>query len=114
MADHQQIRPAQNTKAIDAFPGVIRKLHASGDAITLVSIEVKQDNVVPKHVHPHEQAGTVISGRVSIRIGDVTTECGPGDGYYIPGGIEHEVTALEPARLVEGFTPVREDFLAAE
>ena len=114
MADHQQIRPANNTKAIDAFTGVIRKLHASGDAITLVRIEVQKDNVVPAHVHPHEQAGTVISGRVSLRIGETVTECGPGDGYYIPGGIEHEVTALEPTTLVEGFTPVREDFLAAE
>ena len=114
MAEYQRIRTAKDTKTIEAFPGVIRKMHASGNAITLVTIEVEQGHVVPKHSHPHEQAGIVISGRIRILIGDTLTECGPGDGYCIPGGVEHEVTGLERSHLIEGFTPVREDFLAAE
>ena len=35
-----------------------------------------------------------------------------GDAYLIPGGIVHHVVALEPAVLIEAFSPPRQDFLA--
>ncbi len=104
------IRLAKDAKPVDAFPGVVRKLLGSGEKLTLVTIEVEKDNVVPEHVHPHEQAGTVISGRISIRLGDQTSVLDEGAAYLIPGGLPHEVTALAPTALIEVFSPVREDF----
>lgn len=109
-----RIRTAQTATPVDMFPGVVRRLLGSGDHLSLVSVDVQAGHQVPEHVHPHEQAGTVIRGRISIRIGDVTSTCGAGDSYLIPGDIPHEVTALETALLIEAFTPVREDFLTAE
>ena len=105
-----RVRPLSDTKALPAFPGVTRRTLASGDRLTLVRIEVERDHTVPEHVHPHEQAGTVIVGRISIRIGDTTTICDEGDSYLIPGDVPHEVTALEPTTLLECFSPVREEF----
>ena len=99
-----------DTTALPAFPGVTRRTLVSGDRLTLVRIEVERGHIVPEHVHPHEQAGTVIVGRISIRLGDTTTVCDEGDSYLIPGDLPHEVTAIEPSTLLECFSPVREEF----
>ena len=105
-----RVRPFSDTKALDAFPGVTRRTLVSGDQLTMVRIEIGRDHTVPEHTHPHEQAGTVIVGRVSVRIGDVTSVADEGDTYLIPGGLPQEVTALEPTTLLECFSPVREEF----
>lgn len=107
------VRQAEAMRAIDAFPGVVRRTLASGDNLTLVQIDFIAGASVPEHVHPHEQAGTVISGRVVLRVGAEGAperEIAAGGGYLIPGGLPHFVRAIEPARLVEVFAPVREEF----
>ena len=95
---------------VDQFPGVVRRTLVSGDHITLVEIRIASGAEVPEHVHPHEQAGHVASGRVHFRIGDLDRELGPGDSYLIPGDLPHHVRALDAATLIEVFSPVREEF----
>ena len=98
-------------RAVDAFPGVVRRLLGSGAALSLVEIQIETGHEVPEHTHPHEQAGQVASGRVRFTIGGQTLELGRGDSYLIPGNVPHHVVALEPTTLIEAFSPVREDFL---
>ena len=95
---------------VDQFPGVVRRTLVSGDHLTLVEIRIASGAEVPEHVHPHEQAGHVASGRVHFRIGDLDRELGPGDSYLIPGDLPHHVRALDAATLIEVFSPVREEF----
>ena len=97
--------------AVDAFPGVVRRLLGSGAVLSLVEIQIETNHEVPEHTHPHEQAGQVASGRVRFTIGGQTMELERGDSYLIPGGVPHHVVALEPTTLIEAFSPVREDFL---
>ena len=107
------VRAAEAMRALDAFPGVTRRTLASGDNLTLVQIDCVAGAVVPEHTHPHEQAGTVASGRITLRVGGEGAperEIGPGGGYLIPGGALHLVRAIEAARLIEVFAPVREEF----
>jgi len=98
-------------RAVDAFPGVVRRLLGSGVALSLVEIQIADGHEVPEHTHPHEQAGQVASGRVRFTIGEQTVELARGDAYLIPGGVTHHVVALEMATLIEAFSPVREDFV---
>ena len=95
---------------VEMFPGVVRRTFVSGANLTLVEVTLSPGAEVPEHTHPHEQAGTVDSGRVHFRIGEVEAELGPGDSYLIPGGVPHYVRALDAARLVEVFSPPREEF----
>ena len=88
----------------------MRRTLVSGDHLTLVEIRIAPGAEVPEHVHPHEQAGHVASGRVHFRIGDLDRELGPGDSYLIPGDLPHHVRALDAATLIEVFSPVREEF----
>ena len=51
-------------------------------------------------------------GELRFFIGDEQARVGPGDFWMVPGGAPHTVQLLsKSARLVECFTPIREDLL---
>ncbi len=93
------------------FPGVHIQTCAA-DKMMLSLVDLEPHSVVAEHSHPHEQVGILLQGRLVFTIGDETKTLGPGDMWRIPGGVRHKVTTLdEPARALDIFTPVREDYL---
>ena len=110
MTTRAYARLTEATSAVEMFPGVERTTLVSGDSMTLVRVEVAAGAEVPEHTHPHDQAGTVVRGRIRIRLGDETTEVAAGGGYMIPGELPHFFEALEDSTLVEVFSPEREEF----
>jgi quercetin dioxygenase-like cupin family protein len=97
--------------AVEMFPGVTRRTLNSGDRTTLVEITLLRGSTVPAHNHPHEQIGYVSSGSVRFVIAGDARDLAAGDGYLVPGGATHEVTALEDSVCVDVFSPVREEYL---
>ena len=66
----------------------------------------------PPHSHPHEQMSYVVSGELVVHIGKTSERLGPGDMFTVPPDEPHTVQLLtEHVRLVDCFTPLREDFL---
>lgn len=66
----------------------------------------------PPHSHPHEQASYVAEGEINFVIEGKITRLAPGDMFLVPPGIPHSIQLLTPhARLIDCFTPIREDFL---
>ena len=63
------------------------------------------------HHHPHIQSTFVESGRFRFTVGDDVTDVGPGDSFVIPSNAVHGCVCLEPGRLIDCFTPRRDDFL---
>ena len=64
------------------------------------------------HSHPHEQITYVAEGEILVVVGDESAKLGPGDMFAIPSGEPHAIQQLtEHVRLVDCFTPLREDFL---
>jgi quercetin dioxygenase-like cupin family protein len=63
------------------------------------------------HNHPHVQSTFVESGRFRFFLGEDQREVGPGDSFVIPSGLTHGCLCLEPGRLIDCFTPRRDDFL---
>lgn len=98
-------------KVVEMFPGVVRRTLNSGERSTLVEITLAEGSHVPAHTHPHEQVGYVVSGRVDFAIGSERRVLAAGDSYLVPGGMSHEVTALEPSVCIDIFSPVREEYL---
>lgn len=94
-----------------AVPGVRRKTLCWGSETLMTEFRLEQGHALPRHAHPHEQTGYLVSGRLRFTIGDETREVAPGDSWCIPGDVEHGADVLEDAVAVEVFTPVREDFL---
>jgi len=66
----------------------------------------------PPHAHPHEQVSYVAEGEIIFVTDDQQTRLGPGDMFLVPPGRPHSIQQLtEHVRLVDCFTPIREDFL---
>jgi len=79
--------------------------------MTLSHVTLAPEAVMPPHQHPAEQASVVVSGSVTMTIGQETRTLTAGDCFLIPGETEHGGQAgPEGACLVDVFWPVREDF----
>ena len=71
------------------------------------------DDPEPYHSHPHEQVTYVAEGEIIFYCEDRTEQhLKPGEMFAVPSGEKHTIKALtENVKLVDAFTPVREDFL---
>lgn len=64
------------------------------------------------HAHPHEQVSYVAEGEILFLLDGQAERLGPGDVFLVPSGKPHSIQQLtEHVRLVDCFTPIREDFL---
>lgn len=63
------------------------------------------------HSHPHVQSTYVQSGRFRFSIDGLEQEFGAGDSFIVPSGKTHGCICLEAGKLVDCFTPRRDDFL---
>lgn len=67
----------------------------------------------PPHSHPHEQTSYIAKGEIIFYCeGEPDQHLKEGDMFAVPSGKMHTIKLLsKEARLVDSFTPIREDFL---
>lgn len=82
-----------------------------GEKTLLTEFRLAKGAVLPRHSHPHEQTGYLVSGRLDLTIGTETFQVEPGGSWCIPGSVEHCAIAGEECVAIEVFSPVREDYL---
>ena len=95
--------------------GVFRTLTYT-ENLMLVTLEFKNgpwSEPKPYHSHPHEQTSYVVAGEIIFYCeGEAERHLKTGDTFGVPSGVKHTVKVLTPeARLVDSFTPIRQDFL---
>ena len=91
-------------------PGVITRTFW-GDNQLLSIVELEPHSEVPNHTHPHEQGGLMLEGEMEMNIAGESRILKPGDGYVIPGGVEHYARSGDVrAKVLDIFAPVREEF----
>lgn len=93
--------------------GIGRQMLHTG-RMTVARIHLSAGAVVPRHEHENEQVATVVEGRLRFVVGDEQLEVGAGESLAIPGGVPHEVVALEDALVIDVFSPVREDWVRGD
>jgi quercetin dioxygenase-like cupin family protein len=91
------------------FPGVAGR-YAHEARLSVGEIELAAGAVVGSHQHPHDQFSYVVSGEVQFTLADKTQLMRAGDVVLIPGGTPHGCRAVTACRLIDAFTPVREDY----
>jgi quercetin dioxygenase-like cupin family protein len=94
-------------------PDLHRRL-LTGDRIMLASVELQRGCVVPKHAHVHEQSTMCLEGCLKLIVGDdgaESYELRAGDVVMIPSNVPHAAEALEDSRMLDVFSPPREDWL---
>lgn len=93
------------------FLGVEFVLLSHGPETMVAKMFYKAENNLPKHSHPNEQSGYVISGKYRIFFGDTDQIIGAGDTYTIVRNIEHSIEIIVPGEVIDVFSPPREDYL---
>ena len=95
----------------DVLEKIQKKTLVYGDRTLMAEFRLEHGADLPRHSHPHEQTGYLVSGEIELSIGDETHQVKPGDSWCIAGGVEHKATVLEDSVAIEVFSPVREDYI---
>jgi quercetin dioxygenase-like cupin family protein len=95
-------------------PGLQRQVMCYNDDIMLVKVIFGEEMVGQQpalHSHPHSQSSYILSGKFELHCGDKVQILSAGDAFYAQPNIPHEVYCLEPGIIIDGFSPIREEFL---
>lgn len=92
-------------------PGVLRQVLAETPELMVVAFAFETGATGALHSHPHVQSTYVESGRFAFEIDGDSLDVAPGDSFVIASGALHGCTCLEAGRLIDCFTPRRDDFL---
>ena len=97
----------------DFLPGIKRRILVNNSAVSLTYYRLQPGAEVPLHSHAAAQFGICMQGGGVFTASGKSWEFKAGDSYYIPPSITHglKVTSTEEATLIEGFTPMRREFI---
>jgi quercetin dioxygenase-like cupin family protein len=94
-----------------ADEGVKRQVLAENPDLMVVEFSFEQGAVGALHHHVHVQSTYVAEGVFDFTVGGETRRLHTGDSTVIDSNVEHGCKAIEAGRLIDTFTPRRDDFL---
>lgn len=104
-------KKADKSGYTDVLDKIKQKTLVYGNKTLMAEFRLERGADLPRHSHPHEQTGYLVSGQLELTIGDETHQVKPGDSWIIAGEVEHNALALADSVAIEVFSPVREDYL---
>jgi quercetin dioxygenase-like cupin family protein len=93
----------------EVFPGFHGRFVHAGRS-TFAYWDVEEGASVPQHAHPHEQVVNMLEGELELTVDGTAHRLRAGDVLVIPGGSHHSARAIGPCRVLDVFTPVRDDY----
>lgn len=91
--------------------GSRRRVVLSLPELMLVEFTFEKGGIGALHSHQHVQSSYIAEGIFEVTIDGVTETIAAGGAYIVPSGLVHGVKALEAGKLIDSFTPQRDDFL---
>ncbi len=85
-----------------------RFVHSEG--MTFTYWRIAPGAVIPPHSHPHEQVVNMLEGELELIAGGVAQMLKAGDVYTIAGNVVHSARGVTACRVLDVFSPVREDY----
>ena len=98
-------------KLIDLGGGTTRRILSYDPQLMSVEVGFEQGAEGAMHTHPHTQCSYVLSGKFIYYVEDEGVELSAGDSIVVPSGLPHGTKCLEAGKLLDIFTPMRQDFL---
>jgi quercetin dioxygenase-like cupin family protein len=90
-------------------PGIIGH-YAHGESMSFGYVELEKGSAVPMHQHIHEQITYIMEGELDMIIDGINCLLTTGMYYVIPSNIPHSAIARTACKVIDAFSPVREDY----
>ena len=100
----------KNLEQREIMPGVHGRF-VNGENITWAFWEIEKGSSIPDHNHIHEQIMHVLSGDFSFTINGIPSIFTKGDTIVIPSNTPHRGTALTDCKIMDVFSPKREEYI---
>jgi quercetin dioxygenase-like cupin family protein len=110
MTSEIHVIPSNDSVMTNPENGLQRQVMSFSQNMMLVRHRMRRGWVGARHSHPHEQMVYVITGHLIFEHPDGRFEAKTGDSFLVPGGVEHQASALEDSEVLDVFTPYREDY----
>lgn len=92
---------------------VSRIIRARGGDLMMVEVLFEAGGIGAEHRHPHQQVSYCLAGEFRFTVDCETATLRAGDSVFIPASALHGTVCVAAGRLLDIFTPQREDFLKA-
>jgi quercetin dioxygenase-like cupin family protein len=99
---------------IEICPGITRRSLAHGKTMYQMIATLTAGSRMPEHSHPQEQIVHIHEGRMRLIVEGVPHELSTGDSFYLASNVPHGVETLLPTRVLDTFSPPRDDYLAID
>lgn len=107
--NEQVFRRFDDIPTKEIAPGFFSKLIHT-DTNTINFIEVKAGISLPRHNHIHQQCSFVIEGKFEMTVNEIPQVLDAGSFAAIPSNAWHSGKAITDCKLIDIFSPVREDY----
>jgi quercetin dioxygenase-like cupin family protein len=99
----------KKSKSKELVPG-ITGYYVHGKEMTFGYVELKQGSAVPMHKHVQEQITYIIEGELDMVIGGENCLMTAGMYHVIGSNVPHAAVAKTDCKVIDAFSPVREDY----
>jgi quercetin dioxygenase-like cupin family protein len=103
------MQPIKNIPPKELVPGITGH-YVHGSSMSFGYVEIKAGSDLPEHHHVHEQITYIIEGQLDMMIGGKACPLTAGMYYVIPSHTPHSAIARTDCRVIDVFSPVREDY----
>ena len=99
---------------IEICPGIKRQTASSGKWMYQMTARLDAGSKMPEHHHPQEQIVHILSGRMRLIVDGKPHELSTGDSFYLASHVPHGVETIEETRVLDTFSPPRDEYLAID
>ncbi len=99
---------------IDICPGIKRQTMKSGKTMYQMMAKLDAGSKMPEHHHPQDQIIHILSGRMNLIVEGTAHELAAGDSFYLASNVPHGVETIEETRVLDTFSPPRDEYLAID
>ena len=99
----------KNIKPKELVPG-ITGYYAHGEKMTFGYVELLEGSIVPMHQHVQEQVTYILEGTLDMIIDGQPCLLTAGMYHVIPSNVPHSAVAKTFCKVIDAFSPVREDY----
>ena len=100
--------------SIEICPGISRRTLTNGKTMYQMLATLAAGSRMPEHHHTQEQIVHIVEGRMRLIVEGVPHELSAGDSFYLASNVPHGVETVEETRVVDTFSPPRDDYLAID